>query len=140
MKEELENALLKSLETVQEWAGKTMDFAAEQTPLVIQEVLNYNFVLAMTLFIVGILGLIVKPVVLFKFILPKFRKSIEEAGDRSQCSMGLEFGRGAIIFIFIMACIPFFTMTVKNFEIWLKIYLAPRVYIIEYLVELKDKF
>lgn len=42
MKEQLEKELLNSLQTVKEYVSKTAEFASEQAPIVVEELIRFN--------------------------------------------------------------------------------------------------
>lgn len=95
------------------------DFASEQIPLFIQELLHYNFVMSLIWFSVGIATFII-----IAYYTRKFCKWMTEEDNWDEYSP-------AVIF-FAMALIGCIIFSACHMD-WIKIKLAPRVYLMEYV-------
>ena len=124
MNEELLNsALLELIEGIRQ----TKDFAIEQAPDVIQQMLVWEFTHNLIWFIVGLVFLSVP--ILFLATCQRVRAKIEE--DRSLREFHACGGTvisGAFLF--------FAAITMNSNLGWLQIWLAPKVYILEYAANL----
>ena len=112
-----------------EWAERAtstgVEFVAEQTPLYIQELLVYNFWISLICFLAFFI-----PLLLSIFLCWKVYRWLGEEKGRWD-------NEGACIFFFIFPFALFTWGALENAD-WLKIKLAPRVYIVDYLrTELK---
>lgn len=98
---------------------KAVDFAQEQAPLVVQEFLAWNFAQATIWTIITVIGLIISG-----FFIKKCWDWIDDSDGGS--IVGIFIG----LFVFVM-----FTLTglVPNVEKMVKVKVAPRVYIIEWV-------
>ena len=127
MKEELKDALQDKTLNIINWlegAIKTStDFASEQIPLFIQELLHYNFVMSLSWFILGIVGVIT--MVIGAILLIKWANKNFHVRDDA-CYFGL---------IFLSLGFVCSSLMVFNNLDWIKIKLAPRVYLMEYVKE-----
>lgn len=145
MKEELQNTLLESIDLVKEWAQKGGEFVAEQTPLVIQELLLYNFWWHLIWWTIGVIGLLALCYT-FKCGLKWVKKTHEEAVEfnkniKYSYDKKSEDVTGEFMFVIIAHLTGLsivLPMIICNFT-WLKIWLAPRLYILEYVGELASK-
>ncbi len=121
-KQILESKMLETLQWVEQSIKTTSDFASEQVPLYIQELLVYNFWMSLTWFIVGII-MIISLIPLVRIFIKEIRKPIlnQNLGVAMPCLFGsLGLMAGGIV------------MIAENTD-WIKIKLAPRVYIVDYL-------
>lgn len=98
---------------------KAVDFAQEQTPLVVQEFLAWKFAQATIWTVVSVIGLIV-----LGYIIKKCHDWLEESGGGS--IIGVIFGGVLFVMVVFMGLIP-------NVEQMVKVKVAPRVYIIEWV-------
>lgn len=121
-KQILESKMLETLQWVEQSIKTTSDFASEQVPLYIQELLVYNFWMSLAGFIIGIIFIIA--------IIPTAKVFTKESkkGILEQDSIKL-FGSSIGSFLFLAVGM---VLTIENTD-WIKIKLAPRVYIVDYL-------
>jgi len=113
---DMANQVLKG---IIENAVVTKDFLLSQIPDVIQQILLYNLVESFSLFILGLFIVIGVPIIVYKIT----EVAVEKTGDS-----GLYvFNMASILAIFGVACL---NLT------WLKIWLAPKLYLIEYAANL----
>ena len=105
---------------MEEAVKTSTDFASEQIPLFIQELLAYNFVMSLSCFILGII-LMVSGVVWSWYVLNKGKKNSSWYDEWWGLSL-----LGLIPFIIGIGT------SISNLE-WVKIKLAPRVYLMEYV-------
>ena len=118
MKQKLEKELLQSLDTVKEYLTKSADFASEQAPLVVEELIRFNLVYSGV--VATISGIFLLCCLAF-FI--SVVTSEEMGGDESfaMCLASLFFG--------FISAMPF-SVHVKTLIMCLT---APRLFVIEYL-------
>ena len=98
---------------------KAVDFAQEQAPLVVQEFLKWKFAQATIWTIVSVIGLVV-----LGYFIKKCFDCIEDSGGASV--MGVVFG--GLFFAMVV-----FIQLIPNVEQMVKVKVAPRVYIIEWV-------
>jgi hypothetical protein len=123
MNEKLQNQLTKMLEWAERATSTGVEFVVEQTPLYIQELLVYNFWISLIYFLIGILILVGSMILFIKAISAMKKNDFWECSPFLTCFL-LPIGMGVGL--------------MKENTDWLKIKLAPRVYIIDYLrTELK---
>jgi hypothetical protein len=118
MNEQLQKQLTNLLTWAEQATSTTANFVAEQTPLYITELLQYNFWMSLiyfSLFLSLILGSIVLISIFVKWM------SKEDDWELSP----------TLMFFLIPVVIGCFGAS-QNMD-WLKIKLAPRVYIVDYL-------
>ena len=120
MKEDLQQKSIDLLKWLEQTIKTTTDFGAEQIPLLIQELLKYNYYMSLIFFILSCIALVVSLYVTYKFI----KKVIESDPD-------LFIFFPFLIIPIMGACAGIF----NNFD-WLMIQLAPRVYLLEYVEEM----
>ncbi len=104
-------------------AMKVTDFASDQIPLFIQELLTYNFYHSLLWFIV--LGLLSGSMLYASYRLIKFAVNADNYDDK----VGPSVFFAAMFFIF--GGTIFFANLSHNTD-WIKIKLAPRLYMVEY--------
>jgi hypothetical protein len=122
MRKALEAFLMNLLAGAQKWGEKGADFAAEQIPLVLKEKLYYDFAWATVWLVFGLTLLVIANKVGIKLW-----KSAETGEDDRL------FGSVVIRLMGTVFALPF---VFTNLNTMLKIGLAPRVYIIEWLTSL----
>lgn len=98
---------------------KAVDFAQEQAPLVVQEFLQWKFAQATIWTVVSVIGLVV-----LGYFTKKCFDWIEDSGGASV--MGVIFGGFFFALLVFAALIP-------NVEQMVKVKIAPRVYLIEWV-------
>lgn len=128
MKEELNERLLAGLDKVTEWAEKTGDFVVDQAPLVVQEILRYNFALSLITQVFCLLALTAIGVVFYKLL-----KCVPAWLDDEHTGLPKMFISGMLALISGLGFIPALVITFLKNGDWLQIWLAPRLYIIEYV-------
>lgn len=101
---------------------KAEDFVLEQTPIVVQELLAWNFTLSLTMFC---LTLLIGPTVCYLFLGPIRRA--EDRRDHDGGPMSFTAGVLGVVLTLLLLC--------GNLT-WLKITIAPRVWLLEYASEL----
>ena len=111
------------LNWVEETAKTAEAFAVEQTPLYIQELLAWNFWYSLILFFIGFLSIAIQ-----SFLIKKMIKWHRE-GDREDQEFCIIFGIITSIVGFLVLPLAFF---LNNLD-WLKITVAPRVWLVEYV-------
>jgi len=118
MKQELESAIVELITKTVENTGKATDFILAETPEYVQQLLQYKMITSLALFAIGIMFL----VVLIGWICFCVRGS-RENHDGEWITGGL-FG-GIIILL------PTFGFC-ENGLVAFKIWIAPKVYLVEY--------
>lgn len=120
MNEKLQNQLSSLLEWAERATTTGVNFVVEQTPLYVTELLNYNFWVSVIIFGCFSFLFITCLVCLASHVIYKNKKK-NWTDEDALLIAPLSF----VIFLFIWGM-------AANAE-WLKIWLAPRVYIIDYL-------
>lgn len=125
IKEEILKRIVPILDQTQEGILKVADILKEQVPQLVEEIYRWNFVTSFILFCVGvtILGLTIWGTVR---LLKYFNKnnSLEEGG---------------ILLIFLVFPLAIGFAFICSNCAWLKILLAPKLYLIEYITTLIGK-
>jgi hypothetical protein len=109
--------------------AKAVDFAVEQAPIVVQEFLSWKMGEA----IFNVIAYSIATIVLFfvlRFLLKKIKKIDMNYGPEEIVPIGLSF----LFSLFVFCFITFFQLK-PNIETIIKIKLAPRVYILEYVTK-----
>jgi len=109
--------------------AKAVDFAVEQAPIVVQEFLSWKMGEA----IFNVIAYSIATIVLFfvlRFLLKKIKKIDMNYGPEEIVPIGLGF-----LFCSAVFCLIIFTELKPNIETIIKIKLAPRVYILEYVTK-----
>ena len=121
MKQKLEKELLNSIETVKEYLVKGAEFASEQTPLVIEELIRFNLIYSGVWLLFGIFFLVA--------CVPLAKKSIEyiQKDEPVGVIMGVMCGLSPLIGSFIV---------IENIRTFTMCLTAPRLFVIEYLGKL----
>jgi len=152
MNEELQTALADILLKAAETAETASGFVLAQMPDVVQQLLTWKFVVSIILWVIGIALIVAAPIALKKiqnFLPPQHSqkhkeraveldkkgyagRSLEEDGELSR--LGYNFHRRLVWLVFI-AWVPGWAMFFANLT-WLQIWLAPKIYLIEYATKL----
>jgi len=122
MQEELKSELLKSLEVVKDYLGKTAEFASEQAPIVVDELVRFNLVYNGLWLILSVLLL----ATWYWMILLVQKGKVKDDDTRGMMIVGGFFASALPAGIIIMG-------TTKDFIMCLT---APRLFVIEYLADL----
>lgn len=126
----LEKALIKSIDGIQKTGTELVEALYQQAPEVVEQLLMWHGVESFILCIAAILSLTL-PFIHFKaanFIYQKFgvHKWSDEGGFWIPTAIS-----GVVFFACSLGCF-FSNINIK----WLKIWLAPKVYLLEYLADL----
>jgi hypothetical protein len=120
METNVEEKLDKILNFVEQTATKAGDFVVEQTPLFVQELLAWNFTIDLIWFVIGVVSLLIIPLVLFLAV---------KATKTDPVNSENYFGVAAVISAVCLSVgIPLATTNLD----WIKIKIAPRVWLVEY--------
>lgn len=120
----LEHILLDTLESTSSGIGKAIDFAAEQIPDVIHQLLMWKFVGSLILFSFSLILSIISFYLAYKLF----------EGKKGTKFYDMEpFG----IFPFLFG-LGFSLILFHNLD-WIKIWVAPKLYLLEYATELVKK-
>ena len=126
MDEQIKEQLIKSIDNVQIWVEQGANFAAEQTPLIIEEIVwkglvveSYHILFALCFFITS---------VVLGRIGWKWAGNLEPGWNEQDCTTA----RSMIIIAVFCMSLPFFDQLIDPFIIWA----APRIYVIEQLARL----
>jgi hypothetical protein len=120
MKEETEEKLLGMLEWVEGVTKSGGEFLSEQTPLYIQELLHYHFWTSAVIW--GFAGLTLIPII---FGVMKVKKMFDDNEEDYRVIWFLVF------IVYLITTPP----TLYHNSDWIKIKLAPRVYVVDYVTE-----
>lgn len=116
VKEELNKALLDLIQS----ATNAKDFLVGEIPDVVEQLLSWHFVSNLMQFMLGIIVLICSIICVWKGLKNLDNRKTEDFG----------------IFLLFMSAFSFiFSVVLLNFE-WLKIWVAPKVWLIEYISRL----
>lgn len=127
MNEEAKKIALEYLQKLLQGLEKGVDFAGEQIPLVLQEIVAYGRFYSTICIVAAVIVLIVGA-----FIYKKIWNYSEDLVDGDKYPIRIIGG-----FVFSIAVgIPFFGLICNNFDKFAKSWVAPRLYLIEYLHEL----
>ena len=132
------DSLQKGTELAVDGAGKALDFASVQVPLVLQELVTVRRVECGFYLALGIIGVIVTTIVAiktFKQLVKEKEKMIEKRGEYYCDVSGYVMGEIFIWFIIVMPALPL----LLNIRTLLIPFFAPRIYLIEYTIALIDK-
>jgi len=122
MNAEIENKTTEILSFLLETLKDTKSFALEQTPLFIQELLNYKFYMSLTQFSLGVLSLFVGIGMLILFL-----------NKMEQWERERKLGRFVVSFVLAILGISIGIAAPLNNLDWIKIKIAPRVYLMDYI-------
>lgn len=125
MKELTEDKLLSILDWIEKTIIETRDFVTEQTPLVVEELLSWHFTLSLLHFGVTCLFLISFLFFLTNTLRIGFKNNF---GEDSFIKVMINLSFAIILFL-----ITLFNISSPNFLTWLKIKMAPRVWLLEHL-------
>lgn len=132
MNEELNQVLIDAINKTTEGVGAAVDFAIEQSPDVIQQLLLWHALQSALVF-----GFALGYTIILVWIVVKHSKTIPEKGQANliwrwpACRMGHEMNPAAVsLIVLVMPCLGLFHLD------WLKIMLAPKLYLLEYAASL----
>ena len=135
MNEELNKMLLSFLQSTKEGVGKSIDFAQEQIPDVIHQLLLYNLIINLLFFSVGVIVLIY---CYFIIQSAKVKPQNEEENfywDWSQLSYSKRHTIGCGWFFPFFLAIVGVGLLLSGIS-WIEIVVAPKVYLLEYAAQL----
>lgn len=95
--------------------------AVDEIPLVVQELIMYNFVVELTVFLLTVITITTVVLLNVKY----FNRVKEESFDAA----------GGMVTMSFIICFVLFLVAICHMD-WLKIWLAPRVYLLEYAASL----
>ena len=125
----LEKTLIDSIDGIKKTGTELVDALYQQAPEVIEQLLMWHSVESFILFICSILFLTL-PFIHYKLARFMYIKlGVEDSRDGSGYWIPVIFTGAAS---FVVSCITFSNLV--NLK-WLKIWLAPKVYLLEYLAE-----
>ena len=119
MNEQLQQKLTTLLEWTEKAAQTSTKFVAEQTPLLIQEILRYNFWTSLVWFVFGLLVILSSCYGAWR--LAKYLTREEEWDNE-----------GPFILLFLIPLVIGGIVVTTNTD-WFKICVAPRLYVVDYL-------
>jgi hypothetical protein len=125
MNEKIQNQLTSLLEWAESATKTGANFVAEQTPLYISELLAYNFWLSLSYFVISVLLIVISCVGIYKFLIYSIKQK------------DLENNMPFVMLFLIPVAIAVEGMRVN--QEWIKIYLAPRLFVVDYLREELNK-
>lgn len=134
MQAELENKSIELLNWLETAIKATADFSAQQVPLFIQELLAYNFVISLIWFIIGILLILAGAYALYSVVYGKLAKL-----DWTNTRDGFIFSKGILALVMVVIGVSAGAPIACDNTDWIKIKLAPRVYLMEYARDLIKK-
>jgi len=126
----LEQALIKSIDGIQKTGTELVEALYQQAPEVVEQLLMWHSIEALIQCIVSVLALAL-PFIHYKVANHIYQKfGVKEWNDESGFWIQTIFS-GAVFIVFSIT-IFFEYINIK----WLKIWLAPKVYLLEYLADL----
>ena len=112
--------LLKALEASGNMIDKALDIVQTQAPLIVEELLKWNFIYSLSMFIFGILIIIIASIAAWKAGKAIMKSNVEPL---------------VIIVVFGWVGSMAFSLSIINLT-WLKIWVAPRIWLLEYAANL----
>lgn len=122
----LEQILIESIEKVGDATGQAVDFAIEQAPVAVQQALSWYLTQSIFYFVVG-LGLLLVTQPIYKYFSKRFEDSVGHDGEGWLTCKYLITTTLALVGIF---------MFIINLLEALKIWIAPKLWLIEYAASL----
>lgn len=134
---ELKNKSLQVLQWVEETAKQTGNFVAEQTPLLIREILTYNFWWSFAWFALGCILFLYFCNCAYQIFFGKISKEKWEVAKSSYSSSPTREGLQGVAYIVsgIISLVVSLILMANNL-VWIKVWLAPRVFLIEYVKDI----
>lgn len=126
----LEQALVKSIEGIQKTGTQLVDALYQQAPEVVEQLLMWHGIESLIQFIVGILCLS------FIFVHYKIACRIYEKNGVSEWDDSFYYWLLTVFSGILVSVLSFGAMIDLINLKWLKIWLAPKVYLLEYLADL----
>ncbi len=129
---EIGDRVNRLLNWVEETARQTTDFASDQVPLYVQELLAWNFAISLVWF--GVHVVLLSAVAYF---FKKYTFVKERWTEKDRYSEWPWDVRGTTTFVGTLVCLATTLVVFCNLNLdWLKIKLAPRVWLVEYISDL----
>ena len=126
----LENALISSIEGIKKTGTELVDALYQQAPEVINQLLLWDGVESFVMFLTSLL-LLCMPFIYYKLAVAAYKKfDVAKLHDESPYWIPT-----CVIGFFVMLTSALTSITLMNLK-WLKIWLAPKVYLLEYLATL----
>lgn len=126
----LEQALIKSIDGIQKTGTELVEALYQQAPEVVEQLLLWHGIEALIQFIVGILCL------LLIFIHYKIACKVYEKNGVSEWGDSFGYWLPTVVSGILVLALSLGTMIDLINLKWLKIWLAPKVYLLEYLADL----
>lgn len=118
----MKEKVLENLNYFLEYIKQGTDFIKDQAPLYIQELVTYHCALYTSLVIIGIIGIITCIILIKKAL--KYNSYNDLDKQMTYFIFAMVIGIVSAFFVFL------------NFSLMLKTWLAPRVFIMDYLMQL----
>ena len=126
----LENALISSIEGIKKTGTELVDALYQQAPEVIEQLLLWHGVESLVMFLVS-LAMLSVPFIFYKLASAAYTKfNVQKMSDEFPYWMTTILS--GILSILVSTAMAIDLMNLK----WLKIWLAPKVYLLEYLANL----
>ena len=137
MNDQLKEMANTALATMIQDALTVREFAEEQIPLVVQELLRWEFTVSLIAWIVGVLLMVVPAAM---WLRAWRRKEVKTHADGSLVSdhnhtHGIWDGYFLLLIPVVVSIIIGVTVVINSFT-WLQIAMAPRVFLLEYAANL----
>lgn len=133
----LESVLIDAIQKTQGAVGEAVDFVVEQSPEVVQQLLLWNFTISLIWFCVGWIGIFVSYKI-FRFLISQSPPERGETWAYKVWSDGDVWMNPALVFSHVFnAALAFCCLiAVLSHLTWLKIWIAPKLYLLEYAASL----
>lgn len=126
----LEQALIKSIDGIQKTGTELVEALYQQAPEVVEQLLMWHGIESLIQCVVGILCLS------FIFVHYKIARKVYEKNGVSEWDDSFYYWLVTVVSGIFVSVLSFGTMVnLVNLK-WLKIWLAPKVYLLEYLADL----
>lgn len=124
MTPDLQERITGILDWLEKAVTTSSAFVADQTPLVVQEILRWNFAKSLIFFIITIIVFSSVAIGFYKHVRYALKKYEEDKWNNDGYILSLFFWLFSFPLVFLFA--------LPNLD-WIQILLAPRLYLIEYL-------
>lgn len=131
MNDELQNQLAAALQATIEAAGTAKDFLAAELPDVVQQLLLWKMAHSIVISLIGIVVFIIVPWLIFR----GYRRSSQYDALPDESSYRFDKSDFMTLRILLQIVFGLLSFIPINFT-WLQIWLAPKVYLIEYAARL----
>lgn len=138
MNEELQKAVSDMLSSAIDGIGNAADFLSAEIPLYVQELLLWKAVFSFMGFMLGVMGLVLLGILTRRFLKWGLQEiQVDSYGGKKTVTTFYQKDGLATLGIVGLAIFSIFSIIFffANFD-WLQIWLAPRVYLVEYAASL----